>query len=213
MKRGVGMEASSEANDDRPSERPFTGKELWDAARSVIEHEDGLIDNRLRWMFTLVGFLFAGIAITVNAEVNLMSQQTDINPRTFSDMVLVLRTFRISAALIGIIAALATIDGLIAAELSILKAASGYRAVAASSEPLPFSPIGGPGSEFFKLSPGLWFCITLLGMWVSFLTWTAGSPGSVAVVCGVASGIVASVLTWRRIKPMVRSFFDREVDR
>jgi len=175
--------------------------------RDVIEHEDALIDNRLRWMFTLMGFLFAGIAISVNAEVNLIAREADIAAARFADMQSTLAGFRIAAALIGMISAAVTLFGLLAAELAITAAAIAYRDLTDGAAPHPFAPIGGEPTNILGLTPGAWFCITLFGTWFGFLLWVGGAGGAVAAFLGALAIAVLGIYASARVKPNVDRYY------
>lgn len=47
-----------------------TLKERWEVARGLIEHEDGLSNQRMTWLLTLQGFLFTALTLGASTLAN-----------------------------------------------------------------------------------------------------------------------------------------------
>jgi hypothetical protein len=87
-------------------------KEYYDYTSRQIQREEALINNRLSWMLTFEGFLFAGVALVANGN-------TDPTLRS---------NFRYTIPVLGSVVALLTTKGIHAAYLSINHIQSSWEA-------------------------------------------------------------------------------------
>lgn len=87
-------------------------KQLYSEARAFVEHEDDLVDRRLKWVITVSGFLFAAYGGTMIASA---SPGIATNP----DLQVVLSGVRIAIGIVGFVSALIGAQSIHAAHLAI----------------------------------------------------------------------------------------------
>jgi hypothetical protein len=82
-------------------------KEYYGYVTHQIERQDNLINNRLTWMLTIEGFLYAGLAVIASK---------DTNKQIYNSLRIALPTVGVCIgllALLGVFTALISLDGLI----------------------------------------------------------------------------------------------------
>jgi hypothetical protein len=50
---------------------PLLDTEIYQIFREYLQHEDGLANNRLSWMLTIHGFLYASYAFTIQTKIQI----------------------------------------------------------------------------------------------------------------------------------------------
>jgi hypothetical protein len=60
-----------------PNLNPLLDLDVYDTFRKYIQHEDNLINNRITWMLTIHGFLYAAYAFTVQKKLEIAQKIND----------------------------------------------------------------------------------------------------------------------------------------
>ncbi|MBW4484681.1 MAG: hypothetical protein KME14_19270 [Tildeniella torsiva UHER 1998/13D] len=132
-------------------------KEFYDYAVRQLERELNLINNRISWMLTFQGFLFAAIALVAN-------QNTDQAIRTM---------FGIVVPIIGIAVAFLALVGVHAAYLSIKDIKETWKKKLGHWE---YSPaFGTPRSSLLGRVPSYGIPVSIIIAWFIFLVGLVGA--------------------------------------
>ena len=73
MKTAVSLvQLHSQTGKSPPSDTyPLLDTEIYQIFREYLQHEDGLANNRLSWMLTIHGFLYASYAFTIQTKIQI----------------------------------------------------------------------------------------------------------------------------------------------
>jgi hypothetical protein len=73
MKTAVSLvQLHSQTGGSPPSDTyPLLDTEIYQIFREYLQHEDGLANNRLSWMLTIHGFLYASYAFTIQTKIQV----------------------------------------------------------------------------------------------------------------------------------------------
>jgi len=174
----------------------------WAHLRSQIEHEDGLVNQRLLWMLAFSGFLFASYGYTLTAEASLVASMTDCIECSLasSQAAESIRTLRISISIAGACIGFAALLGATAANCAIVTAVSAFPTDRVHG--FYANPIGAGAAHKFGFLSGLAFPSVTVGVWMflalvqldvdRFLS-VLISTGTCAVLILVSFEIISSI--------------------
>ena len=94
--------------------------EDWKNIRSLLEHEDGLVNQRLLWMLTFNGFLFTALGLSLGPQGTILAASCELandcsSRKVANAAIQELLLIRIGLALAGISSAIAALMGVTAA--------------------------------------------------------------------------------------------------
>ena len=161
---------------------------LWNDLRSQLQHEDGLVNQRLAWMLAFNGFLFAVVGLSLFKEIPGHPGTGGFQLR--ADQLVALR---IVVSLAGIGTAIAAFLGTLAAFRTIRLLVEKYRKHPAGSSARNICryPSGETGPSNLGMASGLLFPSLLLGIWSFVLL---GQIPGIGDVVGIS--VVAVVLAF-----------------
>jgi len=174
-------------------------RQLWADMRGLVEHEDTLVDHRLRWLFTFNGFLFAAMGLSLSAEGGLLTSDCG-DPERCGQMLQLLAGLRYAITVAGALSAVASLFGVMAAQSAVRAVRSDYvKACTARGLPLgPFAPIGRLRADMWGVNIATWLPVIVAAVWVALAAWSWRLQADVAIGAGVASVVVLLVLIfWR----------------
>lgn len=174
-------------------------RQLWADMRGLVEHEDTLVDHRLRWLFTFNGFLFAAMGLSLSAEGGLLTSECR-DPDRCGQMLQLLAGLRYAITVAGALSAVASLFGVMAAQSAVRAARSDYmRACAARGLPAgPFAPIGRLRADMWGVNIATWLPVIVAAVWVALSIWAWRLQAEAAIGAGVATVLLLVVLIfWR----------------
>jgi len=185
--------------DDPNRAKAEEARQLWADMRGLVEHEDTLVDHRLRWLFTFNGFLFAAMGLSLSAEGGLLTSECR-EPDRCGQMLQLLAGLRYAITVAGALSAVASLFGVMAAQSAVRAARSDYmRACAARGLPAgPFAPIGRLRADMWGVNIATWLPVIVAAVWVALAMWAWRLQAEAAIGAGVATVLVLVVLIfWR----------------
>lgn len=186
-------------SDDPNRTKALEVRQLWADMRGLVEHEDTLVDHRLRWLFTFNGFLFAAMGLSLSAEGGLLTSDCR-EPDRCGQMLQLLAGLRYAITVAGALSAVASLFGVMAAQSAVRAARSDYmRACAERGLPAgPFAPIGRLRADMWGVNIATWLPVIVAAVWVALAMWAWRLQAEAAIGAGVATVLVLVVLIfWR----------------
>jgi hypothetical protein len=186
-------------SDDPRRTKAEEARQLWADMRGLVEHEDTLVDHRLRWLFTFNGFLFAAMGLSLSAEGGLLTSDCR-DPERCGQMLQLLAGLRYAITGAGALSAVASLFGVMAAQSAVRAVRSDYvKACAARGLPAgPFSPIGRLRADMWGVNIATWLPVIVAAVWVALAIWSWRLQADMAIGAGVATIVLLLVLIfWR----------------
>lgn len=177
----------------------------WDNARLLIEHENGLVNQRLGWMLAFNGFLFTALALSLSASSTIATPPQGVSTDTdgLEHLAQTLEILRMAVGLAGFLSTVVAALGVSAAGAAIRMIC--HRTNLSGNE-LPLT--GGGSSSFVGEMSALLFPAILGGVWFGwcFWIWSEGSSaGLTAGVVGFLAGAAIAVLSIFGVRSMSAS--------
>ncbi len=178
-------------------------EDVWRDMRSVVQHEDALINTRLGWTLTFTGFLFAAFGLTMGAQAGLLgnacaTDETCAVSEDVASALQVVQQVRMVAACAGIGSALAALVGALAGFSSIRNVVAQYQKHefegAGSAAPVYQTTIGEENSNWGGLSVLAVPCL-LCAIWVLLLLLELEIPAQTAAVISLGSLTLLLILS------------------
>src|SRR6056297_806586 len=173
-------------SDDPSRTKAEEARQLWADMRVLVEHEDTLVDHRLRWLFTFNGFLFAAMGLSLSAEGGLLTSECR-DPERCGQMLQLLAGLRYAITAAG-------------AHSAVRAVRSDYvKACKARGLPAgPFSPIGRLRADMWGVNIATWLPVIVAAVWVALAMWSWRLQADMAIGAGVATIVLLLVLIfWR----------------
>ena len=186
-------------SDDLSRAKAEEARQLWADMRGLVEHEDTLVDHRLRWLFTFNGFLFAAMGLSLSAEGGLLTSECR-DPERCGQMLQLLAGLRYAITAAGALSAVASLFGVMAAQSAVRAVRSDYvKACKARGLPAgPFAPIGRLRADMWGVNIATWLPVIVAAVWVALAMWAWRLQADMAIGAGVATIVLLLVLIfWR----------------
>lgn len=170
-------------------------KEDWRDLRSQIEHEDGLVNQRLLWMLAFSVFLFAAYGYSLTAEATLVPKVSFFEPiERLNASMRNIKLLRLAICAAGVGVGIASLFGAAAAFFAIKSLVAEFGLPSAKGG---YGQPVGPGlaSKFGMLSGLAFPCITI-GVWLFLglvqIEWAALS----AVICALGVSFAMLIISY-----------------
>ncbi len=161
--------------------------QVWRDLRSQIEHEDGLVNQRLLWMLAFSGFLFASFGYSLSAEATLVTAENG-DPLGIEGALESIHWMRQAICIAGIGVGLSALFGAFAAFLAIGNAVVRFDVPNTGS--FYDFPTGQKFSSITGVVAGMAFPSITICVWLFMLLTEREIFTAQALICSALGGLI-----------------------